>query len=116
MSEPRDPRKRAHRLLCRCPSCGFEKFFGKFDTSGRFFCDSCKQRTPIEPTRAVFLSCPGCGYHTSFETNLGEDLITITCHGCGYPIDFEHSQRREAYVPISDTGPGRQRKRGSRRH
>lgn len=90
-----------YHQLYRCQSCGADSFIQSKEPLHRFTCRSCQQKTGItQDPRRVFMRCPSCGYHTSFWTNLADELITISCHGCGYPVDFEYNRRRGAYDPI----------------
>lgn len=89
-------------LMVKCEACGkVRAFCAKIETYG-FRCDECRETTPLEHLRPLFLKCGKCGAVFRYKTNITDKYITHTCVKCGAPVDMMLNTRETAYVTIGE--------------
>ena len=88
-------------LIIKCEHCGAIKAFcAKKDLYG-YRCDDCKQVTPLENLRPMYLKCK-CGKEFRYKTNLAEEAFSHKCIECGAPVDLVLNKRKTAYVTVRE--------------
>ena len=88
-------------LLIKCEHCGeIKAFCAKKEIFG-YRCDSCKETTPLENLRPMYLRCK-CGKEFRYKTNLAEEAFSHKCIECGAPVDLVLNKRKTAYVTVRE--------------
>ena len=100
---PKDNERRLYKgfLMIKCDCCGEVKGFCAKKPIDKYFCNTCKESTPLVDLKPMYMDCD-CGKHYKYKTNLSDESVEYECINCGKPRTMVLNRRKTAYVTEKD--------------